>query len=299
MSECAIVIVNWNTKDLLFDCLKSVFECTRGISFEVWVVDNGSTDGSQDMVKKSFPQVKLVETNENLGFAKANNVAIRKTDTPYVILLNSDTKLTQDTFTSMMKFVKERKDVGVIGCKLLNRDGSNQPSAAPFYYIWVIFLMLFGFDRFLRRSFDVTREVDWVVGACMLVTRDAITKAGLLDEAFFMYVEEAEWCYRIKRAGYKVLYYPITSLYHLTRGSSTSGKKHAILNIYWGLQYWYTKHGSLFSLIFVRFLLLTKAVIALGIGFILRRKALIETYREAIGRIFSFRSFGRRLDDHV
>ena len=293
MNECAIVIVNWNTKDLLFDCLTSVFEQTRGIGFEVWVVDNGSIDGSTDMVKKQFPQVKLLETNENLGFARANNLAIRKTDTPYVILLNSDTKLTQDTCTKMIQFAKERKDVGVVGCKLLNRDGSNQPSAAPFYSVWVIFLMLFGFDRFLRRSFEVTREVDWVVGACMLVTRDAIEKSGLLDEAFFMYVEEAEWCYRIKKAGCKVLYYPETSVYHLARGSSTSGKKHAILNIYWGLQYWYTRHGTAFTFLLVRFLLLSKAIIALGIGLVLQKKALVETYSEAINRIFHFRSFGR------
>lgn len=281
MIELSVIILNWNTKKLLENCLTSVFNQTKNINFEVIVIDNSSTDDSVKMVKKKFSQVILIENKKNLGFAKANNQGIRRARGEYILLLNSDTKLVDNTLTKLVGFAKTKKNLGVAGPRLLNQDKTPQPSVAPFYTLPVVALSLFGGDRFLRRSPTQACQIDWVSGSCFLIKREVIKKIGLLDERFFMYIEEMEFCYRSKKAGFKVWFYPQSQVYHLVRGSSLEGKQKVIWWIYKGLIYFYQKHFAPWQLVVLKFLLRTKAAGAWLVGVITGNSYLRQTYAKA------------------
>ena len=240
--DLSIIIVNWNTKELLRDCLHSVFEQTCGLNFEVLVVDNGSSDGSQDMVHKEFPDVTLIKSSENLGFAKANNLGLKMAKGDHLLLLNSDTVIQENAFGNMVDFLKREARAGIVGPILLNQDNTRQLSAGHFYSLFYTFLSLFLPEKYLRYSYRNTRQVDWVSGACFLFKREILEKVGELDDKFFMYVEEMEYCYRTRKAGFHTYFFSKAKVYHLTRGSSVTGKKAAVLGIYRGLLYFYTKH---------------------------------------------------------
>ncbi len=232
----SIIIVNWNTKDLLQQCLRSVYKNIPNMKFEVYVVDNNSSDSSPEMIKKVFPQVKLIENSRNDGFARANNKAIRKSRGRYVLLLNSDTIVLGDALIRMVEFADEHKEVGVLGCKLVNKNGTLQYSAARFPTLATVILggnivprvmaRLFRIKRFPGQTYlnekdhNKLQEVDWVVGACILVRSEAIKEAGLLDENLFVYGEEIEWCIRLKKAGWSVFYFPDAQIIHYGGGSS-------------------------------------------------------------------------------
>ena len=279
--DFSIIIVSYNTKALLKDCLTSVFSQTKGINFEVLVVDNGSNDGSVKMVKKRFPQVILIENRKNFGFARANNQGLRKAKGQYLLLLNSDTKIVDNALKELVSLAKKEKDLGIAGPKLLNPNKTAQPSTGPFYTLPVVFLSLFRGDRFLRRSYQSKREVEWVSGACFLINQEIIEKIGFLDENFFMYVEEMEYCFRAKKAGYKTYFYPQAEVFHLVRGSATAGKQKAIWEIYKGLLYFYQKHFVGWQRGVLKLLLRTKAVGAWLIGILINNYYLKETYAKA------------------
>ena len=222
--DLSVIIVNWNTKDLLAQCLQSVYETAAShsdcnLSFETVVVDNASTDGSPEMVRAHFPQVRLIENQQNEGFARANNRAIRATHGRYFLLLNSDTVVLPGSLGAMVHFADQHPEAGIVGCKLLNADGSLQPSWAQFPTFWSE-LMGRNFRR--RRPLVDGRgyEVDWVGGACLLVRQKAVQTVGLLDEDYFMYSEETDWCYRFSRAGWAVLFNPTAQIVHLGGASS-------------------------------------------------------------------------------
>lgn len=279
--DLSIIIVSFNTKDLLKNCLTSVFNTTKGINFEVFVVDNGSTDGSIEMVKKKFPKVFLIKNKKNLGFARANNQALKKAKGEYLLLLNSDTKILDNALEKLVNFAKGKEELGIVGPKLLNPDKSPQPSAAPFYTLPVVFISLLRGDSFLRRSYQETREVDWVAGACFLIKKEITKKIGFLDEEFFMYIEEMEFCFRAKKAGYKTYFYPAAKIFHLVRGSSTAGKREAIWWIYKGLIYFYQKHFAPWQLRVLKFLLQAKALGAWFAGILSGSDYLKKTYAKA------------------
>lgn len=281
MIELSVVIVNWNTQKLLKDCLTSVFEKTKNINFEVIVVDNDSTDGSVAMVKKRFSQTILIENKKNLGFAKANNQAIKKAKGKYVLLLNSDTKLKDNVLRKLVAFAKTKKDLGIVGPRLLNKDGAPQPSTAPFYTLPVTALSLFGGDKFLRRSPKKTGRVDWVEGSCFLVKRQVFAKIGFLDEKFFMYLEDMEFCYRACQAGFSTWFYPQAEVYHFVRGSSSESKQKVIWWIYEGLLHFYGRHFASWQLTMLKCLLRTKAALAWWLGILIGSKYLKKTYAKA------------------
>ena len=191
----SIVIVNYNTRDLLIDCLDSIYENLGGVAFDVWVVDNGSTDESPDAVRERYPQVILIENSYNLGFARANNQALRAVEGRYVVLLNSDTRLTPGAIETMVRFMDESPSVGVCGPQLLNEDGSLQNSIATIPTLATELLN----KAILRRLFpdrypgkehriDEPMEVESIVGACMVVRKETIDDVGLLDEDFFFFL---------------------------------------------------------------------------------------------------------------
>ena len=288
MINLSIIIVNWNTKQLLLDCLGSIFKNTKDLNYEIIVVDNGSTDGSVEEIQNLKSKIqsynakfKIIKNKQNLGFAKANNQGIKIAKGKYILLLNSDTKIVDNALKRLVDFAKTKQNWGVLGPRLLNKDGSLQPSVGRFFTLpWAILWLATG-DRFLYSSPAKGVEVDWVMGAAFLVNREAIEKAGLLDENFFMYMEEMEWCWRIKKAGLQIWFYPGVKIYHLARGSSPEGRGRAILWIYQGLIYFYQKHFAPWQLAVLKLALRTKAIISWLIGILAANRYLKETYGKA------------------
>lgn len=226
MFDLSIIIVNHKTKNLLEQCLNSIYSENYHFSYEVSVVDNDSKDSSIEMVKKKFPQVKLIENNNNLGFAAANNQALRRSNARYLLLINPDTVVLPDSLNVMMEFMDEHHEAGIAGCKLLNPDYSLQYSCRKFSNFATFFLRgihldsIFPNNTILRKymMFDwdhnEVREVDWVLGSCMMVRRKAIEQVGMLDENFVLYFEDQDWCYRMWKHGWKVYYVPQAQMIH-------------------------------------------------------------------------------------
>jgi hypothetical protein len=226
MLDLSICIVNWNVKDLLKACLGSIYANTKDISFEVIIVDNNSSDESVRMIKSDFPQVKLIENKTNAGFTKANNQAIKISQGRNIMLLNPDTEVTDNALNRMIRFLDSRRDCGALGCKLLNTDGSLQRSCRTFPTLEVmlygaIFLdFLFPKSRLFGKyfmtwwDFNETREVDQPMGSALMIKKDVLDKVGLFDENIFIWFDEVDLCYRIKKAGFKIYFTPEAQIKH-------------------------------------------------------------------------------------
>ncbi|MBI3443616.1 glycosyltransferase family 2 protein [Candidatus Woesebacteria bacterium] len=291
--DISVIIVNWNTKKLLEDCLKSIFEFTKGINFEVIVVDNGSEDGSRDMVKKKFPQVKLIPNKENLGFTKANNQGIKIAKGEYMLLLNSDTYLVENSLKKLVGKARSIANLGALGPMLLNENRSIQQSAGffphlPQVFYWMSFLDDLPGGTILRpyhvdhdSFYQKDQEVNWVTAAAILVPKRVIGKVGSLDENIFMYGEEVDWCYRIKKEKFEIFYSPATKIVHIGRGSSGKISQNAILGEYGGIKYFYAKHKSSRSLQLLRALLKMGALARIAIFAILGGREASKFYVEA------------------
>jgi GT2 family glycosyltransferase len=249
MTDLGIVIVNWNTRDLLQRCLETVLASRGDFHFRVVLVDNASTDGSPDMVRQRFPQVEVIASEVNGGFSYGNNLGLRALgfrgrgdvtpDAPrYALLLNPDTEVPPDALYQMVQFMDSRPDIGVAGPKLVLADGSldlacrrSFPTPSVSFYRFSGLSRLFPkhprFGRYNMTFVDPDQEieVDSVVGAYMQVRREAIQAVGLLDETFFMYGEDLDWAYRIKKAGWKVYYHPQVTVRHVKRAASRRSKK--------------------------------------------------------------------------
>lgn len=249
MLDLGIVIVNWNTKDLLRRCLQTVLMSIGDFQFEVVVVDNASSDGSVEMVRTEFPTVKVIASEVNGGFSYGNNLGLKllgyrgqgdvDAEAPrYALLLNPDTEVPVESLAGMIKFMDSHPEVGVAGPKLVLEDGSlDLACRRSFPTPMVSFYRFSGLSRLFPRNRQFGRynmtfadpdeelEVDSVVGAYMQVRREAIYDAGLLDEAFFMYGEDLDWAFRIKEAGWKVYYHPRVVVKHIKRASSRRSKK--------------------------------------------------------------------------
>ncbi len=262
----SIVIVSFNTRDLLRECLASLDENSRGISKEVFVVDNVSRDDSAGMVEREFPSAKLIRSKVNLGFAAGNNAAIRRASGRYIVLLNSDAFLQEDALQRAAEHMEQDPRIGIGGARLIGRDGSWQPSARLFPSPLNDFLTLSGLSgrycssRFFGR-FDRTwanpveaAEVDWVPGAFAMIRRDMLEKVGYFDESFFLYYEEVDLCRRFKRAGYRVCYWPDVVVVHYGGESSktvrelklsTSGSQLSLWRMRSAFLYYRKHHGGL------------------------------------------------------
>ncbi len=247
----SIVIVNWNTSDLLNRCLASLLRCPQRCSFEVIVVDNASSDGSSEMVMREFPMVRLIQNTTNLGFARANNQGIQASQGRYVLLLNSDTVVPEGTLASLASFMDQHPDAGACGPRLLRPDGTPQPYAfggdPTLGYLLARGLKQLLLHRYLHDwATDTVQKVDWVSGACLLVRRQAIEQVGLLDENIFMYFEDNDWCLRMRKAGWKVYYNPRVEVIHIG-GQSLAKNPSAQRSYYRSLEYFYAKHYGLLA----------------------------------------------------
>jgi GT2 family glycosyltransferase len=243
LTDISVVIVNRNTRELLLACIGSVYATVPPFSFEVWVVDNASSDGSVEAVHRSFPDVHCIENVTNLGFARANNLAIRRASGRYVVLLNSDTVLTPSALATIVGFMDRNPDVAICGGQLLNRDGSLQNSIASVPTLATELLnksllrLLFPRRYPGKESrFEQPVEVESIIGACMVVAREAIDRVGPLGEEYFFFFEETDWCLSMKKHGWRVFFHPGARIYHL-QGETARKNLVAARVEYWRSRY--------------------------------------------------------------
>ncbi|MFC1477191.1 glycosyltransferase [candidate division KSB1 bacterium] len=255
MVTLSVIIVNYNVRDFLEQALRSVQRALREISHEIIVVDNASTDGSGRMVREKFPEVTLIENTVNMGFARANNLVLKKAEGQFIAMLNPDTLVREDTFSIILQGFEEYPDAGMIGCKVLNPDGTLQLSCRrSFPSPWVAITRLLGLSYIFPKSRlfgrynltyldpDSIEEVDAISGSFMTVRKEVIETVGPLDEQYFMYGEDLDWCYEIKKFGWKILYYPRTSIVHYKGESSRQSRWNQLKLFYDAMVIFSEKH---------------------------------------------------------
>lgn len=251
--DISVVVVSYNVKPYLEQALLSIRKALRGLRSELFVVDNASGDGSPAMVRAKFPEVRLIVNDENDGFARANNQALRLASGAAVCLINPDTLVREDTFRVCIDTLRDRPDAGMVGCKILNPDGSLQLACRrSFPTPWVAFTKISGLSalfpksrRFGRYNLtfldpDAVGEVEAVSGSFMFVRREVLDGVGLLDESFFMYGEDLDWCYRVLRKGWKILYQPATQIVHY-KGRSAREATFDTLRVFYGAMHLFVK----------------------------------------------------------
>lgn len=229
--ELAIVIVNWNTRELLRACLDALQRFPAGVPTEVWVVDNASEDGSADMVISEYPDIRIIQNAANVGFSAANNQAIRETEADFILLLNSDTEVAAGALTTALETARHRRTV--VAARLLNPDGTLQHSCFRFPKLAPDIVEAFYLHKLLPKrvrgrwllggywSHEEERTVDWAIGAFLMVPREAIDRAGALSEDYFLFGEDMEWCYRMREAGFPTVFVPGAEVVHHGNQSAT------------------------------------------------------------------------------
>jgi len=222
LKDITVVIVNWNTGDLLRNCLNSVYETMKDIRYEIIVVDNASTDGSVAMLRKEFPTVTIIENRENRGFGAANNQAFAVMKGRYALLLNSDTILTKHAIGELFQFMENHLDTSLACGQLLNEDGSRQNSIANFPTLITLLANTSLLEYLFPKRFPSKRyihknpvEIESAIGACVLVRKKAMDDIGVFDERYFFFFEETDWAYRMRSAGWKIYHVPSAVIYHL------------------------------------------------------------------------------------
>ncbi len=231
--DLSIIIVNYNVREFLDNALVSISKAARDLRHEIFVVDNASDDGSVELVRSKFPTVKLIVNDSNLGFARANNIALQKAKGKYLLLINPDTIVQENTFRVMVDFFEKNPDVGMAGCKILNPNGTLQSACRrSFPTPLIAFTKIVGLSALFPNSRifsrynltylnpEETYEVDAISGSFMMLRRQVLETVGGLDEEFFMYGEDLDWCYRVQKAGWKVFYVHSTQIIHY-KGEST------------------------------------------------------------------------------
>lgn len=296
----SIIILNYNTKDLLKNCLQSIFKNDQRLDFsqkpispkneekipaELIIVDNNSVDSSREYLQKIKKKgIRIILNKKNLGFAKGNNQGIEIAQGEYILLLNSDTIVNEAAISQSLFWLSSHPEAAIVGCKLLNPDRTPQPSAGAFPDLWTVFLMLFkehfGGSERVRKSGQKIEPADWLMGAFLLARKHVFDQIGGLDENIFMYYEEIEWFYRAKKAGFQAYFYPNAKITHLG-GASSSRRTEPILNNYRGLIYFYQKHKPLPERLVLKLMLKTKAFLAYTLGLITNNHYLKETYGKA------------------
>ena len=293
-----VVIVNYNTKELLKDCLESIYRQKWQHDYTVWVVDNASSDGSVEMVRKRYKQVKIVEAGMNLGFSRGNNVVLDQTKADYCLLLNSDTMVLEGSLDGLVDFAKGSQ-YRIVSCSLANADGSFQPNAGDRPTLLSIFDWLSGLDDLVRwlgvvipsfhqsdrRYYSKDREVGWVSGSVMLIKASVIQRIGGLDQNIFMYVEDVEYCVRAAKSGFKVGWTNNASIIHLGGASSQDPHFNQWLGEIRGLLYLAKKNGSVYFYWLLKlmfYVFLSGRVVAF---WLLGRRQVARTYVKVISAI--------------
>ncbi len=256
MVDVSVIIVSWNTRDILKQCLESLYKETEGLRYEVIVVDNHSSDGTVRMIRKEFPDVRLIKNPENRGFAAANNQGIQASKGEFLLLLNSDTIILNNAVKKVFDFACEQEGAAATGCRVLNKNRTLQRNCFMFPSVLNMFLSttylykLFPENRFFGREqmtwwdMENKKRVDVVTGCFILVRNAAVREVGSLDERFFMYAEETDWCYRFKKSGWEVYYTPDAEIIHLGGQSSKKVREKMIIQLRLSLLDFMKKHHS-------------------------------------------------------
>ncbi len=275
--DISIIIVNYNVKDFLFQCLKSIEKSEQNLNVEVIVVDNNSTDGSVNYLSPLFPRVNFIALEENLGFSRANNLGFKNAKGKYFLILNPDTILEENTLIVMKEYLDTHQEVGIAGCKVLNADGTFQvPCRRGFPTPWVAFTKLFGlqqifpksklFGRYNQtfRNIDETYYIESISGSFMFARRETIKELGGFDTDFFMYAEDIDLCYRATKLNWKIAYIHSTSIIHYKGESTKRSKDNELKNFYKAMEIYSLKHyaNSRFLLIFLKIGILVRSFLA-------------------------------------
>lgn len=272
--ELSVIIVNYQTREFLITCLSSIYRTCQGLNIEIIVIDNNSGDNSVGMIKESFPSVISIENQINVGFAPASNQGLRIMKGDYALLLNPDTEVISNTLQEMLEFMKNHERVGILGCRIIDKNGNIQRSAFPpassFGEISDI-LYKFKFERMLparltyRRYHDLLKnggqpfKVGWVTGACLMIRKETIDDIGLLDENLFLFSEDVDWCIRATKKGWEVMCHPAVSIIHHIGGSSKIDTEEVAIRIehhYKRRSYFAKKHFGIMGLIFITLVML-------------------------------------------
>jgi GT2 family glycosyltransferase len=273
MIDISIVIVNWNAKKFLEDCLISIYANKMDFKFEIFVVDNGSTDGSIELIRKKFPEVILIENKENLGFAKANNIGIKRAKGKYVCLINSDIVVKKGCFFELYNYMENSLKIGMTGPQLLNSDLTIQPSCKKLPTLWnnitrTFFLHrlfpnspLFGAEEMTYFNHEVLVKVEALAGAFLMVRRNAIGQVGLLDEDFFIYSEDIDWSKRFWKNNWDIIFNPNAQAIHHDGGSSKRAPLRFYLEMIRAKLHYWRKHHNLVAIIIIHFILIFQHLI--------------------------------------
>lgn len=294
--DLSIITISFNTREILTDCINSVIKNTKGISYEILVVDNDSKDGSVERIKeleKKYPKVKLIDAKANLGFGKANNLAAKVAKGEYLLLLNSDTLVFDNAIAESLESLKKNPQAGVFSCKLFNADKTIQASGGYFPNLGNVFAWQFFIDdlpligKTIKSfhpkigSYNGNREMDWITGAFMLIPKKVYDEVGGFDENIFMYTEEMELCYRLRKQGYKTLYHNSPAIIHL--GGASSGSVFALTSEVKYMLYFWKKHKQTWQLPLIKFFFFTGSLLRLLIfGIIKGDEKARQAYSQAL-----------------
>jgi GT2 family glycosyltransferase len=301
MCKLSIIIPSYNTREILCDCLKSIVKFTKGLDYEIIVIDNASSDGSLEALTrlaKTMKVLRLIRNKKNIGFSAANNQGYKASCGEYILFLNSDTKIGDNVLASMVLWMDRNPKVGVSSCKLKNSDGSIQATGGyfptlPSVFSWMVLQDLPLVDYFIKpfhpmkgKSFvkglnfyRKGRELDWVTGAFFLTRREILSEVGGWDEDYFMYMEEVDLCFRIKKSGWKIAYVSDYAITHL--GGASGSTTLSVLSEYKGIKMFYKKHFPSWQYPILRFLLKLGALGRMVLFGIIEGKGTVKIYAEA------------------
>lgn len=301
--DLSIIIINFKTRELTSNCIDSIIRSVKRIKYEMFVIDNASNDGSYESLLKKYKNhkyIRFIKNSRNLGFSKANNLGAKKAKGKYLLFLNSDTITKNNTFKEMILWMEENKKIGVATCALKNKDGSLQGSGGYFptlfrVFYWMFFIEDVPFlDKLIKpfhpvhakspfynglQQFNKVRYQDWVTGAFFLVRRELFNKSGRFDEDFFMYTEEVDLCFRIKKLGFDVIYLPNWEIIHL--GGASSTKEFPILSEYKGIKLFFQKNMPSWQYPFLRIFLKCGALLRALIFGTLNGREAFDVYVKA------------------
>lgn len=302
--QISVIIVSWNTCEITCNCLKSIFEETIGLEYEVIVVDNNSADNTVSTIERKFPQVQIIANKENAGFGKANNQGMQVARGEYFLLINSDTIVLNNAIKKTYDFALQHREAGVVGCRVLNPDMTLQPTCYMFPSLLnrIIFISgtykLFKQSRFFGReqmtwwNRDSVKEVDVVTGCFMLLPKDVYNETAGFDERFFMYCEETDWCWRIKNAGWKCLFTPYAEIIHLGGASAAKyGPKRAKIKddstIKFMHKHW-TKKKALIGILMMFSFYLSRLILTLPLSFSTKYRKISSNHLYGIRNLLTY-----------
>ncbi len=246
--ELSICIVTWNSESVISNCLQAIYRDNRSGEWEVFVIDNASTDSSSEIVREGFPQVVLLEPGENLGFSGANNLALQQAAGDFLLLLNPDTEPRQGALGQLVDFMRQESGAGIVGPRLIGPDGrlelscGRSPTLLSEIGRKLLLHRVFPFFRFAAWDHRTKRSVGWVTGACLMIRRTTCTQAGYLDSRIFMCLEDVDWCMRVRQAGWDVVYFPESEVVHIGGSSIRANFTEMLVVSQQSLFYLFFKH---------------------------------------------------------